>query len=82
MYSKLPKKFSKEDVDKTLDLVRKKLLGEKLENLTDQQQQSVDTVAELVGRHMTNMKALDRYNDWVKTLRSQSKVTENPVEQE
>jgi hypothetical protein len=76
---KVPKKLTEDEIDRTFKLVKKRLVGEKIENLTDQEKQSIDTLSDVMNKYLMTLKAQEKYTEWTKKLRSQGKVNVNPL---
>lgn len=79
--SKIPKTFTEKEIDEILAQVKNKLLGRELDGgLSDQQKQGIETVSEVFNRYVQNLKAQEKYSEWVKKLRAQGKVKINSLD--
>lgn len=79
--SKIPKTFSEKEVDEILTQVKNKLTGKEIDSdISEQEKQGIESIAELITKYMQNKKAQEKYAEWVKKLRNQSKVKINPIE--
>jgi hypothetical protein len=69
-----------DDTTKLIDMLKKKLNGETIETLTDQENEELDQLANLVKKYLSNKKAQEVYNAWMKDLRSKSNIKVNPLD--
>jgi hypothetical protein len=78
--SKISQEPTKAEIKRLLDLLEKKLNNETLKDVTEQEEQSIEQLSELIKRYFVNKKQQEKYNEWVKKLRDKSKVIINPIE--
>lgn len=68
------------EVDTLMANLKKKLNGEPVKNLSEQEEQGLDSLVKLIENYLSNLKAQDKYRGWIEVLKKRSKITINSIE--
>jgi hypothetical protein len=69
-----------EEIEELLLILKKKLNGETIKGLTEQEEQSIDSLVKLIDNYLSNLEAQEKYKKWIKNLRLNSKIKINSIE--